>query len=269
MRIRPSSCTPWNPKPRILLAGLALLISAPGVAFAQPVVTARVGSITATGPGAPQQAADSTTYGGYSATAFYGYLTASAGFGIGESGSENGLLTQARFIDDLTISSAGATTSVGTLTAQVRILGSPEYTQTATGPAVAQGANVSYQLLRWQGGGSFSTLNGGILYNSSTEPQESIQGTVPPPGLLEVEYTFFFDSPRDIGLELFALAAGSNFFSEPEDGTVSGSSVITVGWEGITSIRDGNDNELLGQSTIVSASLLARLMIAVVKHLLS
>jgi len=83
---------------------------------------------------------------------------------------------------------------------------------------------------------------------------KSLFPTSPAPGLVPVEFTFFFGIPIELGFWVVTRAGGNNTFSPPDFGTLSGASTVSLTWEGITSIRDLEGNELLGQSTVVSAS---------------
>ncbi len=238
--------------PALVVVGVVVVAAAP--ALAQPSLTARVGALTVTGATPPQQAADATPYGSFAAPASYGTVSASATISIGENGSEDGLVTSAEFVDTLTVSAAGATTTNGFVTARFVVIGGPEYAQTASSAAVAQGVNTGFNVLRLQGAGSFNVDSGRIIYGSAQAPPEATIGSIPPPATLEIDFPFFFDFASDVGLRLDVDAAGSNLFSAPEDGTVSASTQMTLAWDEIVSIRDANDNELIGSATISSGS---------------
>ncbi len=236
-----------------LAAATAALLVMSSTASPQSLL-ARVGSNTSEGAGAFRSASGNAPFGTYSASASYGELIGNASVGIAEPGSENGLTTHAQFLDSLTIDHPGAATFGGTMTALIRLSGVPAFERSRTSQAVAQSVSVGYQVLRLQNGGSFFLRDGSILYNTAMVPEVAEIGVVPAPGLILVEYPFSFGFAFDFGLFLSVHAAAHNSFFPPEDGSVSGSSSVSVEWLGIRSIRDQNGNELRDDAILVSAS---------------
>lgn len=243
---RPSSVRPT------LLLLVALLV--PATSGAQALLTARVGGTTNTSPSGVAQTSDATPFGTHASTAYYGYLVAGSSVSLPDVGSDSGLTTVASFQDDITITDPSAVGVGGTLRALVRVVGGPDYDASASGPGVTQGMNTSYQVLTIRNGGTANFLDGGILYSTGQAPPETISGTVPAPGLVEVEFLFSFGFPVNFGMSLSAQTGGNNNFFPPDFGSISGESDVFLAWEGITSIRDSADNELIGTAQIVSAS---------------
>ena len=137
---------------------------------------------------------------------------------------------------------------------RLRITGGPAYDATRTSGAVFQGASGSHQVFSLRNGGTSGVTDGSVLYNTSTVPQETIFGTVPAPGIVEVDFPFSFGFPVNIGMQLIGGASGNNVFTPPEDGSVTASSNITLVWDGIVSIEDGGGTDRLGTATVSSAS---------------
>ncbi len=242
----------------IARAGAASLLIVPllaGQALAQASLTATVGANVASGPTPPQQVFDTTTYGAYSAIASYGSLVASGTFTISEVGSEGISALNAQFSDRLTVSAPGATTVQGFVTGRIRIDGLPSYTAASLGTGVGQNVTASYQVRRLQGAGTFNVIDGAIGFATNQVPQETTSGTYPPPAFIEVDFPILFGSPSDFGLFLLSVARGGNVLSSgSSEGTITGSSPMSLFWDGIVSIRDANGNELLGTASVTSDS---------------
>ncbi len=236
-----------------LLVALALALISP-TADAVTLVSARVGSTTDSGTTGLVSAAEPTAFGNHGCSASLGRLEASSALDFGGSGSDDGRVAIARFSDDITVTAPGATTGSGIMTVRVRIDGGPAYSESRSSVAVSQVMNTGYQVLTVRAGGTGNFLDGSIFYNTGTIPELTITGTSPAPGLVDVEFIVPFGFPIELGFEVNARAGGSNSFLPPEDGTLSGSSTVSLVWEGITSIRDLNDNELLEEATVTGAS---------------
>lgn len=241
--------------PLLCMIALTQLMILPPAARAAPLLRAQVGLDANTGTSGVVQQSIPTTFGSHASQARYGYLVASSEVAISDiTASDNGLRATASFQDDLTITDPSATSATGTLRAQLRIVGEPISEATRSSLAVAQGISADYQVLTIRNGGTAFFVDGASQYNTSTTPPDVIVGTVPAPGSVEVEFTFSFGFPVELGLSLSTLSTGNNSFFPPETGSISGESNIFLVWEGITSIRDAADNELIDSATIVSAS---------------
>lgn len=236
-----------------ITAGLCVACLVAG-AQAATLVSAIAGASTDSGPSGPRSASQPTPFGSHSATASFGVLSASSSVSFPDAGSDDGLQPRASFTDDFTITAPGATTGSGILTVLVRVDGGPQYEQSASSGAVSQGINTGYLALTRRAGGSGNFFDGTIIYNSGSVPPAAIINTVPAPGLVEVEFNVPFGFSIELGFEVLVRAAGNNTFFPPETGTLSGTTNVTLVWEGITSLRDFNDNELLPQAIIASGS---------------
>ena len=247
-RFRPVAHARWI---AALVPLIGLVTASAGTA--QSLLTASVGGVTDTTPTGTASQATPTTFGNHAATAQYGYLTTDNGVAIPVSGSDSGLTAVATFQDDLTVTHPTATGG-GTLRARLRITGGPEYTATRTSSAVAQGVNAGYQVLRVQNGGTFNFEDGAVSYSTGVMPPETILGTVPAPGLVEVSFPFVFGVSTNIGMQLSSNASGNNVFFAPEDGAITGDSHVVLRWAGIVSIQDNVGNELLSTASVASGS---------------
>ncbi len=227
---------------------------AAGGAGAATLVSATTGSTTNSAPSGSVAAAEPTPFGSHSSSASLGVLQATSSVVFPGMGSDSGLTPLASFTDDFTITAPGATTIPGTMTVLVRVEGGPSFTESRSSAAVSQGMNVGYQALSLRAGGSLNLVNGTIIYNTGSPMEVTPLGTVPAPGLISVDFNFSFGFPIELGFSLDARAGGSNSFSSPEDGTLSGTTDVTLIWEGITSIRDQAGTELLDEATVTSGS---------------
>lgn len=251
--VRGGCSSSWHRRVGLLLATTTLFGLLAGLASAQSLLSANVGGNVQTAPSGTAQSSGGSAFGTHAATARYGSLSVGSAIAIPSSGSDSGLLAIASFQDDVTVTDPVATGG-GTIRAQLRILGTPTYSASRTSPAVSQSATASYQVLRLQNGGSFSFEDGTVLYNTGTVPEETILGTVPAPGLVEVEFPFVFGFPVNIGMQLTGSSSGNNIFFPSDDGSVSASSNTTLEWLGIVSIEDSGGVERAGTATVTSAS---------------
>ena len=241
---------------RLLPTVLTLsFIAFPTAARAQCDVSARSGATTSAGPSGPVVASEPTPFGSFSATADFGALSVSATVSLPENASDGGVNAIAEFDDQLTITAPGVPQfTPGTLTAVVQTVGTPDVTQSATGPGVAQGMGTSYQLFLSKNGGTAYLLNGGVLYNDGTEPRLSVTGTVPAPGVEEIDISFSFGVPFTLGGFLLATAGGSNIIPVGASGTISGTTNVSFDWLGLSSVRETAGPEHLAVATVASCS---------------
>lgn len=244
---------------RVRIGFAVLLACALGAIDATPVraqslLKARVGTTETTGASGIVSQTLPTVFGSHSSAASYGYLVATSSIATGDVGTDNGLAAVASFQDDITITDPAAVGVVGTMTALVRVVGQPDYTAVAMGPSVSQGVNASYQVLTIRNGGTGNFLDGAVLFNRASVPEESVIGTMPAPGLVEVEFVFSFGFSLNFGMSLNAQSSGFNAYNPPDSGNIAGMSEMILIWEGITSIEDSMGNELIGSATIVSGS---------------
>lgn len=247
-----------NPVPSRLLGTCLLLlgiVALPGRTLGQCDVTATTGSVVVPGPPVPATAVNTTPHATFQATADFGPLSVDASVFLPENASENGMNAIAQFNDQLTITAPGVPQfTAGTFTAVIDTRGTPEITHTATGPGVAQGISASYQLFVSRNGGAVHLLNGSRAYNSSQVPPESTTGSVPGPGVQQIDIAFLFGVPFTLSGYLLANSGGSNIIPPGSTGTLTGHCGIDFDWNGISSIRDGGGTEYVGVATVVSCS---------------
>ncbi|MEZ5064955.1 MAG: FlgD immunoglobulin-like domain containing protein [bacterium] len=238
--------------------GCVLLLSIlafPGMTRAQCDVSARAGAVVVSGPPVPAVATNTSPFGGFQAIADFGALSASAAVDLPENSSDGGMNAIAEFDDQILITAPGvAQFTPGILTAVIDTQGTPEFVQAATGPGVAQGMSTVYQLFLSRDGGTVYQVSGGRAYNSSQVPPESTTGTVPAPGVVEVDIPFSFGVSFSLSGFLLAFAGGNNIIPVGSTGTISGTSAVTFDWNGMSSIRTSDETEYLGAATVTSCS---------------
>jgi len=226
-------------------------------AHAQCLVRAQAGAAFQELTSGVASANDSTTYGSSATSASYGKLFANSSVSLSDTQSDGGSnpIPIARFEDTLTVaipSQPGLFS--GTMTIAFYVVGEPTIELSAGGAGSVHNMNTSYNMIGSRSGGGLYSVNGGRLQGTGSVPEMSTVGTVPAPGRVEVDFPVVFGSPFTLAFDLITVTGGNQVLLTGQNGFVIGTTTMSFFWDGIESIRDGSDNELLSQAVITSCS---------------